>query len=111
MKEFEEIRDNLLDMLEELDERLEKITDDVKHVREPPEKDFAEQATEMENNEVLDYLGNATRAEIDQIKNAISRIDQGRYGRCSICGQTIDKERLEALPFSSKCIKCAEQAE
>jgi len=109
VKEFEEIRDNLLDMLEELDERLEKITDDVKHVREPPEKDFAEQATEMENNEVLDYLGNATRAEIDQIKNAISRIDQGRYGRCSICGQSIDKKRLEALPFSSKCIKCAEQ--
>ncbi len=108
MKEYEEIREDLLAMLEELDERLGKITDDVKHTKEPPEKDFAEQATESENNEVLDYLGNAARAGIVQIKKAIARIDRGHYGECSVCGEPISKERLKALPFSDKCIKCAE---
>ena len=110
MKEYEEIREDLLEMLEELDDRLGKITDDVKHTQEPPEKDFAEQATESENNEVLDYLGNAARVGIAQIKKAIARIDRGHYTECSVCGEPIHKERLKALPFSDKCINCAEKS-
>ncbi len=111
MNDYQKIREDLLEMLEELDDRLGKITDDVKHTKEPPEKDFAEQATEMENNEVLDYLGNAARAGIALIKKAIARIDLGHYGECSVCGEPINKERLKALPFSDKCIKCAEKSQ
>lgn len=107
MKNHEEVRENLLEMLEELNERLGKITDDVKHIKEPPAKDFAEQATEMENNEVLDHLGNAARIEINQIKLALERIDRGQYGVCSVCGGPINDERLKALPYSDKCIRCA----
>lgn len=108
MKDYEGIRSNLLDMLEDLDERLSKITEDVKHVDEPVSHDFAEQATEMENNEVLDSLGNITRGEMDKVKGAIARIDSGEYGVCVVCGEPIGQERLEILLFSDKCIKCAQ---
>ncbi len=111
MSEYDEVRNSLIDMLEELDERLTKITDDVKHADQDVEKDFAEQATQAENDEVLDALGNATRNEIEQVKQAIRRIDRGDYGKCEICGQAIKAERLNALPFSSMCINCAEKAE
>jgi len=110
MKEYEEVRSHLIEMLEELDERLDKITRDVKHVDVPLEKDFAELATQSENNEVLDFLGNAARAERDRVKQAISRIDSGEYGICELCGEPIKKERLQAVPYSSMCIKCASQA-
>lgn len=110
VSEYEEVRNSLIDMLEELDERLTKITDDVKHTDQDVEKDFAEQATQAENDEVLDALGNATRNEIEQVKLAIRRIDSGDYGKCEICGQAIKVERLNALPFSSMCINCAEKA-
>lgn len=109
MKEYEQVRANLLDMLEELDERLQKITDDVKHTDNPLSKDFAEQATETENDQVLDSLGNQAREEISQVKRALQRIDQGEYGICVVCGEPIRPERLEALPFSDKCIRCAEK--
>ena len=59
----------------------------------------------------MDYLGNSARTEIEMIKQAIARIDKGQYGTCQICGEPIGKERLEALPFSSMCIKCASEAE
>lgn len=108
VKDYEGIRSNLLDMLEDLDERLSKITDDVKHVDEPVSQDFAEQATEMENNEVLDSLGNITRDEMDKVKGAIARIDSGEYGLCVVCGEPIGQERLDILLFSDKCIKCAQ---
>ena len=97
MKDYQEVRNHLLDMLEELDERLGKITDDVRHSEQPPEQDFSEQAVSAENDEVLDALGNATRDEVEKIKQAISRIDAGTYGICLLCGEPIKKERLAAL--------------
>ena len=107
MKEYEEVRHSLIDMLEDLDDRLAKITHDIK---EPLDKDFEEQATQAENDEVLDGLGNAARIEIEMVKQAIARIDTGQYGLCQVCGNPIGKERLKAIPFSSLCIKCAGQS-
>lgn len=109
MSDYEEIRGNLIGMLEELNERLGRITDDVKHVGEPPEKDSEEQAVQAENDEVLDFLGNRARSEIAQIKDAIARIDSGHYGICQSCGEPISEGRLKALPYSDLCIKCASQ--
>ena len=111
MKEYEEVRSNLIAMLEELNLRLARITNNVKHSEMPSEKDFAEQATQNENNEVMDYLGNSARTEIEMIKQAITRIDHGQYGICQVCGEPISRERLEALPYSNMCIKCASKAE
>jgi DnaK suppressor protein len=110
VKEYEEIRGNLIEMLEDLNDRLVRITDDVKHSDEPLAKDSEEKATQTENDEVLDYLGNATRTEIEKIKLAIARIDRGDYGICLSCGEPIAKERLKALPYSNLCIKCATQS-
>lgn len=111
MSEYDEVRENLIEMLEELGERLGKITEDVKHVDEPLSQDFEEQATQTENDEVLDYLGNVARDEIAKVKHAIERIDDGEYGFCEICGEAIGKDRLEVLPFANLCVKCAEKLE
>lgn len=111
MKEYQEVRNHLLNMLEDLDDRLSKITDDVKHVDKPLDQDFSEQAVETENDEVLDALGNSARDEVEKIKQAISRIDAGTYGICLICGEPIRKERLAILPYANHCVRCAERKE
>jgi RNA polymerase-binding protein DksA len=111
MKKHQIVRKNLIDMLEELDDKLSRISDDVKHIENPPEQDFSESAVENENNEVLDALGIAARNEIEKIKQAIHRIDEGTYGKCLICGQPIKQERLAALPYANHCITCAQQEE
>jgi DnaK suppressor protein len=111
MKEYAEIRSHLIAMLEDLNLRLARITNNIKHSDVPLEKDFAEQATQNENNEVMDYLGNSARNEIEMIKQAIARIDNGQYGICQVCEEPISNERLKALPYSNMCIKCASKAE
>lgn len=111
MKEYEEIRNHLIAMLEELNLRLTRITNDVRHTDVPLEKDFSEQAAQNENNEVMDYLGNSARSEIEMIKQAIAKIDNGQYGICQVCGEPISKNRLIAMPYSNMCIKCASKAE
>lgn len=42
-----------------------------------------------------------TLADIDA---ALSRIDDGTYGTCSLCGNPIGAERLRALPWARLCI-------
>ena len=110
MSDFEEVKLVLHEMLAELDERLAKITEDVKHSDAPIEKDFSEQVTQNENNEVQDYLGNSARAEIAMIKQSLSRIDSGEYGVCQVCGEPINIERLKVIPYSNMCVKCASVA-
>ncbi|MFI3185369.1 MAG: TraR/DksA family transcriptional regulator [Methylococcaceae bacterium] len=107
MKEYEETRNSLIEMLEELDDRLARISQDI---QEPLDQNVEEQATQAENNEVLDDLGNAARTEMEMVKQAIARIDIGQYGLCQVCGKPISKERLKVVPYSSLCIKCASQA-
>ena len=104
---YDDVRHNLISMLEELDERLTMITNDVRHTDEAIEKDFEEMATQNENNEVQDFLGNSARVEISAIKHAIERIDSGNYDTCQNCGEKINPERLKAVPYSVLCIKCA----
>ncbi len=111
MKEHKEARDELIDMLEDLDGRLGKITEDVKHTDQPLSQDFEEQATETENDQVLDQLGLSARSMITKIKRALTKIDKGGYGICAECGKPIPAERLKAVPYTDKCIDCAEQLE
>jgi RNA polymerase-binding transcription factor DksA len=48
---------------------------------------------------------------IEQLKEALERLDEGDYGVCESCEQPIDPERLEVLPRTTLCIKCAREAE
>jgi DnaK suppressor protein len=40
---------------------------------------------------------------------ALRRMDEGAFGTCENCGQKIAKARLEAIPFTRFCVKCAEK--
>lgn len=43
---------------------------------------------------------------LTEIDAALARIDEGVYGVCGRCGGRIGEERLEALPWATKCIEC-----
>lgn len=41
---------------------------------------------------------------IEKIERALDRMDQGTYGRCAACGEPIEPERLDALPYAVHCL-------
>ena len=45
------------------------------------------------------------------IESALERIEEGNYGRCVQCDGAIPKARLNAIPYTPVCIKCAERQE
>jgi RNA polymerase-binding transcription factor DksA len=71
-------------------------------------QDFSEQATETENDDVLDEIHHEAKAELSLINSAIVRIEQGLYGQCEKCDEAINPKRLHAIPYTATCIQCAE---
>jgi RNA polymerase-binding protein DksA len=47
--------------------------------------------------------------QLDDIEQALQRIEDGTYGECNNCGKSIMPERLEALPSADLCIDCQRQ--
>ncbi len=60
----------------------------------------------FERAQLAALLGQAEEylADLDQ---AVSRLDQGSYGRCERCGRPIAAARLAARPAARTCIRCA----
>ena len=109
MKNLQHYREKLLTLKSEITQRIKTIDKDIKH--EGMTSDWTEQATERENDEVLESLGNVSEDELTMINNALQRIESGEYFSCSVCGETIPEARLELLPFSTHCVNCAEKLE
>jgi DnaK suppressor protein len=51
------------------------------------------------------------QALLTEVEDALRRIENGSYGQCVECGQTIPEKRLEALPWAARCIKDEERLE
>lgn len=111
MTNTDNVRDELVEKRADLLARLNKITSDVRHEDQAVESDFAELAVQRENDQVIDALGEAARQELTQINRALASIESGEYGLCTECGRQIRVERLEVLPYSTKCLHCASRGE
>ncbi len=48
---------------------------------------------------------------LDEIVQALERINQGTYGKCEECGANIPKARLQALPYARHCVECARKVQ
>jgi RNA polymerase-binding transcription factor DksA len=59
---------------------------------------------------VLDTLGQHERRAVGEIDAALDRMARGTYGTCGTCGDTIDGERLRAVPETKRCARCAPRA-
>ncbi|MBD3678645.1 MAG: TraR/DksA family transcriptional regulator [Rhodobacteraceae bacterium] len=104
MANIEERRSALLARMEELEERLREIETELDA---PHTKDWDDQAIEREGDEVMERMGTTGQAEIRKIQAALQRMDAGEYGFCVDCGDTISDERLDVLPYTPFCKKCA----
>ena len=105
------IKRALLTRKGELLDRHDRITKKTRHRDEPLPQDFAEQAVELENQELLEALDVEVAEELRQISRALQRIESGEYAHCTSCGEDIPDARLEALPTTSLCVDCATEAE
>ena len=87
-----------------LQNRLENIED---KLDDPKSADWEEHATESEGDEVMEELGLAGQVEMQAIKAALARVENGSFGICVTCGEPISEERLATVPHTPFCKDCA----
>ena len=101
-------RERLESRRDELRTRLASVRADLSRKREPLSADFADQATQRENDEVLEGIGRSSETELGQLEQALRRIQSGEYGTCAKCGAGIESARLDVVPYTDRCSNCAQ---
>lgn len=112
-KEFvEKMKQSLIDLKKESITNLVAGNEDFKQiVEEMDPKDFADIASDDIDRKMIEAIGTQDVKRLKAIDNALSRIQQGKYGLCVKCGKKIPQDRLEAIPYALMCIECKTEEE
>lgn len=107
-------RDTLRERAEALDALLERLEADEAAVRADRADQTADDEHDPEGSTLsgewqrIEALRRAAAAERAEVDNALARVDAGTYGVCEVCGRDIPAGRIEARPFATRCIDCAD---
>ena len=103
---------NLIARRTELRKRLGLELEELGHVKHSSASgDPADAAFDASGEEIASALAELESKELAQIERALRRLKAGTYGKCEACSITIPVARLNALPFSTLCVKCQRDLE
>ncbi len=72
---------------------------------------MADVGTENYDQEFTLGLIENEQGTLDLINEALDRMARGTYGRCTECEEPIARSRLQAIPYTAHCIRCARKLE
>ena len=67
---------------------------------------MADMAADTYDRELSMNLVSSEQEILYQIDDALKRLDDGSFGVCQQCSQSIAMSRLKAVPYASLCITC-----
>ncbi len=65
---------------------------------------MADHASDLVDHEIDLSLVENVGSVVDEIDDALWRIEDGTYGLCAVCGARIPEERLDAVPYATLCL-------
>ena len=71
---------------------------------EPPVQPAGQSVEKLEQLERLRRI----EAQLGEVRSALSRLDDGSYGRCAACGAEIDDGVLSSDPLATLCGACGQ---
>ena len=110
--DMDSARDRLMAERLRVTSEMQALQDDLSHSLEDQtdedgiDSHLADSASETVDREIEQSLEDNAEHLLGRIDAALGRIDEGTYGRCERCGEAIGEERLEALPYATRCIEC-----
>jgi len=77
----------------------------------PIDNHLAETATATLDREIDYTLEENSEHVLAAIDSALTRIEEGSFGKCVTCGEEIGEDRLAAIPWATQCIDCRRREE
>lgn len=103
---FDQLKDQLLEEKVRLEAQI-KDTATVSVANVGYGNHMADDASHAHEQAKSFSLQQTVRGMLVQVNEALGRFDNGMYGVCVQCGQSIDHARLKAIPYAPLCIHCA----
>lgn len=105
-KQLAHLKHKLLEMKDELETKKRRTTGEMSDSRgdiaRGADNHIGETASEYEDRVIQQSLNEADQKRLQDITEALERIEEGTYGICIDTGQPIPYERLEALPYAKR---------
>ena len=106
---------HLLQVRHELETRLDQTRERLEALARPPERGTAQgfgkrvgDGTTEAVRRLTDIgVGGSLERVMARTERALTKLDEGTYGICDVCGEPIPPGRLQALPESVLCVACA----
>jgi len=73
--------------------------------------DIPDQGTDTLEQEKAVQIASKEGRYLHHLNEALERIRNGTFGICRMCGERISRERLEAVPHATLCIRCKTEEE
>lgn len=109
-EKLKKLQQKLIDMRNEI---LEDVAIENKRFEEEKEVESYSEEYDLANsileNNLRENLEENDYKMLKQIEKALSRIEDGTYEICESCGKEIEEDRLEMIPYATKCSKCAKK--
>jgi len=71
----------------------------------------ADVATELFEQELAAFLNRNVQGHLQDVVDAMNRLEDGTFGQCADCHEEINPYRLGALPWARRCIGCQSELE
>jgi DnaK suppressor protein len=111
---YDELKRMLLERQREIMNEVQGKIRDVRAESSEKDHDVVDpgETAEVDIQEDIEFALIQMKAEtLNKINEALSRLEEGTYGRCFECGEDIAQARLRALPFAVRCKDCEEARE
>lgn len=107
-KQIEELKEILIERKETITKNIQGSRDSIDSLKDSECKDEYDYAEVSSDSFKEGIIANQQIKELEEIEDALKRIDKGTYGICEMCDESIAIGRLRAKPFAKYCTPCRE---
>ena len=110
-KQLQQFKKRLETRQQELRRSLARSQEDGRTVEDVRAADPSDRAASSYTKDFLFHQSTNERNLLSAVEKALGRIRDGSFGQCVSCGNEINRKRLEAVPWTLRCIECQEATE
>jgi len=98
-------KQKLLQKRRDLQANIASLEDEARDSGEAEVRDTTDDATAAQGTSESLQEDAIESETLIQVEDALQRIEDGTYGKCSDCGRPIEPARLEAVPWAAYCLE------
>ena len=107
----ERFRKRLLLVREEIIGQMKQRDSSAQEIGQDGIQDIGDESVTIYNRHLLLSLSDNERERLLEVDEALDRIEDGTFGICEECEESISLKRLEVMPNARYCVKCQEELE